>query len=69
MNPVALFDVLDWAKTSLHAAECGDTRTAEAAYMEAAGAALAAFPDGSAEAAALNVILGAVGEAARGVAA
>jgi hypothetical protein len=67
MNPAALYDALNCASLAVLAAEGGRSREAEEAYMEASVAAMDAFPDGSAEAAALNVVLGAVGEAARGV--
>jgi len=64
MNPAALYDALDCASMSLLHAEDGNARKAEVYRLEAAVAAAGAFPEGSAEAAALNVILGAVGDMA-----
>jgi hypothetical protein len=61
VNPVALYDTLNCASLAVLAAEGGHAGKAEAAYMEASVAALGAFPEDSAEAAAMNVILGAVG--------
>ena len=68
MNAPALYDALNCASLAVLASEGGPARRREAeqAYMEASFAASEAFPPGSPEAAALNVILGAVGEAARG---
>ena len=51
------------------AAADGSTREAQEAYLEASVAAMGAFPEGSPQDSALNVLLGAVGEAATGVAA
>jgi hypothetical protein len=67
MNPVDLYDALNCASLALLAAEGGDVIRAQSSYMEASIAALGAFPGGSPESAALNVILGAVGDFARGV--
>jgi hypothetical protein len=64
LNP--LYDVLNCAALSVLAAEDGSHREAEEAYMEAAFAAPEAFPPGPL-ADALNLILGAVGDMARGV--
>jgi len=65
VNLCALYDALNCASYSVVLAEGGNQPKAEEAYMEASVAALAAFPEGSREAVALNVILGAVAEAAR----
>ena len=67
MNSAAFYDALNCASYSVVLAEGGNYPKAEEAYMEASVAAMGAFPEGSAEAAALNVILGAVAELARGV--
>jgi hypothetical protein len=67
MNPVALYDALNCASFAVVLAEGGNQLKAEEAYMEASFAASDAFPEGSREAQALNVILGAVGDMARGV--
>ena len=67
MDPVALYDALNCASLAVLATEGGDVIRAMGSYMEASLAALGAFPDGSAEAEALNVILGAVGNFAREV--
>ncbi len=69
MNSAAFYDALNCASYAVVLAEGGNQPKAEEAYMEASMAAMAAFPDGSPEAAALNVILGAVGDMTRGVAA
>jgi len=66
-NPVALAEVLSTAAQSLNYAEAGDAGRAGFSYMDASVVALAAFPEGSAQASALNLILGAVGEAVRSV--
>jgi hypothetical protein len=68
MDTMALYDVLNCASTALIASEGGPPGAAEQAYMEAAFRAPEAFPPGPL-ADALNLILGAVGEAANGVAA
>jgi hypothetical protein len=67
MNPVALYDALDCASMSLLQAESRNGPKAEAAYLEASIAATGAFPEGSREAQALNVILGAVRDMAGSV--
>lgn len=67
MNPVTLSDALNCASYSLVLAEGGNQPKAEEAYLEASMAAMDAFPAGSPAAGALNVILGAVGDMARGV--
>lgn len=67
MNSAALYDALNCASYSVVLAEGGNQPKAQEAYMEASVAALGAFPEGSREAEALNVILGAVGDMARGV--
>jgi hypothetical protein len=67
MDPAAFYDALNCASYAVVLAEGGNQPKAEEAYMEASMAATGAFPEGSAEAAALNVILGAVGDMARGV--
>ena len=69
MDPVALYDALNCASLAVLAAEGGDVIRAMESYMEASIAALGAFPDGSPEAEALNVILGAVGNFTREVSA
>jgi hypothetical protein len=66
MNP--LYDVLNCAALSVMCAEGGDGREAEQAWLEATFAAPEAFPPGSPLAAALNLVLGAVGDMARGAA-
>jgi hypothetical protein len=66
-NPVALADVLSTAAQSLNYAEAGDTARAAFSLADAGCRAGEAFPEGSAEAAALTVILGAAGEAVRSV--
>jgi hypothetical protein len=66
MNPMALYDALNCASTSLIAAEGGQSGIAEQAFLEAAYAAPGAFPPGPL-ADALNLILGAVGDFAREV--
>jgi len=67
MDAMALYDTLNTLSLATLAAVDGGTREAEEAYFEASVAAIGAFPEGSTESAALNVILGVVGEAARGV--
>jgi hypothetical protein len=67
MDSAAFYDALNCASYSVVLAEGGNQPKAEEAYMEASVAALAAFPDGSPEAQALNVVLGVVGDFARGV--
>ena len=67
MNSEALYDALNCASYAVVLAEGGSHPKAEEAYFEAVVAAVGAFPGGSPEAAALNVILGAVGDMARGV--
>ena len=69
MNPVALYDALNCASLSVLAAEGGDVLRAQNSYLEAAVATLGVFPEGSREAEALDVILGAVADFAREVAA
>jgi predicted RNA polymerase sigma factor len=69
MDPMALYDVLNTLSLATLAAVDGGTREAEEAYFEASVAAIGAFPEGSPESAALNVILGAVGARAMGAAA
>jgi hypothetical protein len=69
MSPMALYDALNCASLAVLQAEDGNGRKAEEAYMEASVAAMGAFPEGSPEALALNVLLGAVGDLARGLAA
>ena len=64
---MALYDALNCASLAVLLAEDGNSRKAEEAYMEASVAAMTAFGEGSPQAAALNVILGAVGDLARGV--
>ena len=66
MNPMALYDALNCASLAVLQAEGGKSGKAGEAYLEASVAALAAFPDGSPESTALNVILGAVGDFTRG---
>ena len=66
-NPVALAEALSTAARSLHYAEAGDTARADFSLADAGIRAAEAFPAGSPQAAALNLILGAVGEAARSV--
>jgi hypothetical protein len=67
VNSAALYDALNCASYAVVLAEGGNQPKAEEAYMEASVAALGAFPEGSAEAQALNVILGAVGDMTREV--
>ena len=57
----ALHDALDGAATAVFAAEGGDRERASWSLMEASAAATSAFPAGSREADALEVILRAVG--------
>lgn len=64
MNP--LYEVLTSAALSVMAASGGDLREAETFHLEATFAAPEAFPPGPL-ADALNLILGAVGDLARGV--
>jgi hypothetical protein len=64
MDPVALYDVLNCASISLIAAE-EEPGVAEQAYLEATFRAPDAFPAGPL-ADALNLILGAVGDMAKG---
>ena len=64
-----LYDALSCASLSVLQARDGNGPKAEEAWMEASVAALTAFPDGSPEQAALNVVLGAVGDQARKVSA
>jgi len=68
LDPAAFYDALNCASYAVVLAEGGNQPKAEEAYMEAAVAAAGAFPEGSAESQALNVILGAVGDFARAVA-
>jgi len=63
---LALYDALDLASASVLYAGTDDGKAREA-YFEASAAALAAFPEGSRESAALNIILGAVGGMTRTV--
>ena len=65
MSP--LYDVLTNAALSVLASGGGDLREAETFCLDAAFAAPEAFPPGSDLAAALNLVLGAVGDMARGV--
>ena len=67
MNSAALYDALNCASYAVVLAEGGNQPKAEEAYLEASMAAMAAFPEGSPEAAALDVILGAVRDLTRGV--
>ena len=67
MNSADLYDALNLMSLSVLQADGGNGRKAEEAYFEASIAAMGAFPAGSPEAAALNVILGTVGDFARGV--
>lgn len=67
MDSAAFYDALNCASYAVVLAEGGNQPKAEEAYFEASMAALGAFPEGSAEAAAMNVILGAVGDMTRGV--
>ncbi len=67
MNSAALYDALNCASYAVVLAEGGNQPKAEEAYLEASMAAMAAFPAGSPEAAALDVILGAVRDLTRGV--
>ena len=67
MDTAALYDVLNCASMAVLAAEGKDAPKAETAVMEATVAAAGAFPPGSEEAAALNLILGAVWDLATGV--
>jgi hypothetical protein len=69
MDPQALYDALNCASLSVIHAENGNRPKAEEAYFEASVAATGAFEEGSAEDAALNVVLGAVGALAQGCAA
>jgi hypothetical protein len=69
MDAMALYDALNTLSLSVLAAVDGGTREAEEAYLEASVAAIGAFPEGSPESVALNVILGAVGARAMGAAA
>ena len=62
---MALYDTLNCASTSIIAAEGGQDSIAEQAFLEATFAAPCAFPPGPL-ADALNLILGAVGNMARG---
>jgi hypothetical protein len=66
---MALYDALNCASLAVLLAEDGNVRKAGEAYAEASIAAAGAFPGGSTEAAALNVILGAVADLAMGAAA
>jgi hypothetical protein len=61
MDSAAFYDALNCASLAVLAAEGAQAAKAEEAYMEASVAALGAFGEGSPEAAALNLILGAVG--------
>jgi hypothetical protein len=60
----ALHDALDGAAMAAFAAEGGDQERMSWSLMEASAAAASAFPAGSREADALEVILGAIGRAA-----
>lgn len=66
MNP--LYDVLTSAAVSVMASSAGDLREAQVMHLEAAFGAPEVFPPGSDLAAALNLVLGAVGDLARGAA-
>lgn len=68
MNPPALYDALNCASLAVLAAEGGERPGAENAFLEASLAAADAFPPGPL-ADALNLVLGAVGDMAMGVAA
>jgi hypothetical protein len=61
MNPVALYDTLNLASTSVLLAEAGDAKGAETMLLEASLSAMDAFPAGTHEAHALGVILAAAG--------
>lgn len=65
MNSAALYDTLNCASYAVVLAEGGNQPKAEEAYFEAAFAAPEAFPPGPL-ADALNLVLGAVGDMARG---
>jgi hypothetical protein len=69
VNSEALYDALNCASYAVVLAEGGNQPKAEEAYMEASVAAMDAFEEDSPEAAALNLILGAVGALAQGCAA
>lgn len=64
-----LYDALNCASLAVIHAENGNQVKAEEAYFEASVAAMDAFEEDSDEAAALNVVLGAVGALAQGCAA
>jgi len=66
MDLMALYDVLNCASAALIAADGGPPGASERAYLEAAFRAPEAFPPGPL-ADALNLVLGAVGDAAREV--
>jgi hypothetical protein len=59
----ALHDALDGAAMAVFAAEGGDRERVSWSLLEASAAAASAFPVGSREADALEVILGAIGRA------
>lgn len=61
-----LYDVLTNAALSVLAASGGDLREAQESFLEASFLAPEVFPPGSDLAAALNLILGAVGDMTRG---
>jgi hypothetical protein len=63
----ALHDALDGAATAVFAAEGGDRQRVSWSLMEASAAAASAFPAGSREADALEIILGAIGRAMPGL--
>jgi hypothetical protein len=66
MDIMALYDVLNCASMALIASEGGPPGTAGQAFMEATFRAPEAFPPGPL-ADALNLVLGAVGDAVSGV--
>lgn len=61
MNPVALYDALNCASLAALFAEGGEQGRAQEVLTDARLAAVSAFPAGSPEAAALDLILAAVG--------
>lgn len=61
MNPVALYDALNCLSLAVLRAEAGEHSRAETVLLEASLAAADAFPAGSPEAAALDVLLAAAG--------
>jgi hypothetical protein len=63
----SLYDALSCASIAVLQAKDGNGVKAEEAWMEASIAGLTAFPEGSPEAAAMSVVLAAVGRNARAV--